>query len=117
MSHSDLENIKDENWRSFITSSISVLLVSETSCPHCKKWKEELARYLDEEGPLDGVRFGNLVLDGEGVAEIKKANEWIDVIEGLPFNAIYVNGEPKTSFYGGGVNKLKNRLKRLKNEP
>ncbi|MBU0755400.1 MAG: hypothetical protein KJ645_09685 [Planctomycetes bacterium] len=109
-----LERVDDTNWESFISSSaMAVLLVTETTCPHCKNWKSELSQYLAGIVKHEDCRFGVVSLDGEGVEAFKKANDaWIRVIDGFPFNVIYVHGEPKTSFYGGGVERMIKRIAR-----
>jgi hypothetical protein len=59
-------------------------------------------------------RFGMITLDGEAVTRFKEANDaWLKIIDGMPFNVIYVDGEPTTSLYGGGVKRLISRLKRV----
>jgi hypothetical protein len=109
-----LEKVTDRNWKEFIDCPMAVLIVTETECPHCKAWKEELSRFLEEGRYKGKVRFGVVILDGEGVDEFKAANDaWLQIIDGYPFNAIYVDGEPQNSFYGAGVKRMVKRLDRL----
>jgi len=109
-----LETITDNNWKEFTASPFAVLLVTEKGCTHCKAWKAELSSFLEADSDWERWRFGVVTLDGDGVAEFKEANNpWLEIVEGLPFNAIYVNGAPTTSFYGQGVKRLVNRLGRI----
>jgi hypothetical protein len=111
---SKLETVNDGNWKDFAASELSVLVVTEDTCSICKEWKAELSEYLENNRENHDCRFGAVVLDGEGVEEFKKANEaWLDQVDGVPFTVLYYNGEPKTSFYGGGIQRLLNRLKRI----
>ena len=70
-------------------------------------------QFLEEDTEWANVRFGKLELDQRGLVEFKKANEWLREIDDLPYNVIYVNGEPVKRYVGGGTERLVNRLKRL----
>ena len=59
------------------------------------------------------MRFGKVLLDKGGLGAFKKANPWVAEVKDLPTNAIYVNGELKKQFAGGGTQRLVNRLERL----
>jgi hypothetical protein len=109
-----LETIIDRNWKEFSAQPLAVLVVAETTCPACKAWSEELESHLASETVWPGVRFGKVYLDDPATEAFRAENkEWLDIIEGLPFNAFFVNGVPQTSFYGSGVQRLQSRLERL----
>ena len=78
-----LEDISDSNWRDFVGSELSVLLLTVAECPHCRKWAEELTEFLEDDSDWDHVRFGKIVLDGDGVGDFKNSNEWLEMIEGV----------------------------------
>jgi len=108
-----LEEISDSNWREFVNSEQSILLLTAAQCPHCKKWVDELKEFLDRDSDWAHIKFGKLVLDGDNVEDFKNSNEWLDLIDGVPFNIFYVAGEPQTSFHGSGIQRLVRRLERL----
>ena len=81
-----IERIDDSNWEEFFSSSLAVLVLSRSSCPHCKKWVETLRAFSSEE--WGEVRFGSIDLEGPGVEQFKDRNEWLDQVEFLPFTII-----------------------------
>ena len=104
------EAVTDTNWEEFTSHPMAVLLVGETDCPACKAWTEELCAGLETDESWKHVRFGN----ADDTAGFRKSNqEWLDMIQGVPFNVIYVDGQPQTSFYGGGIERLWKRLERF----
>jgi hypothetical protein len=114
MSERCLEIVDDGNWKAFTSTPLAVLVVTNEGCAHCRKWKDELNEFLSQGDEHADVLFGVVTLDGENVAEFNQQNkEWLDIVDGVPFNAIYVDGEPRTSFYGDGIGRLKNRLKNI----
>ena len=40
-------------------------------------------------------------------------NDWVSNIDILPFNAIYVDGEVKKQWAGGGIERLQTRLNQI----
>lgn len=109
-----LEEINGENWRSFTESALAVLVIGKTDCANCTTWSEELISFLADDTEFSDVRFGKVLLDQRGLADFKKNNTWLADLDVLPFNVIYVNGEKKKDFAGGGIDRLKNRLNRLR---
>ena len=109
-----LEEITGENWRSFTESPLAVLVIGKTDCPNCATWTEELVSFLADDSEFGDVRFGKVLLDQRGLADFKKNNSWLADLDVLPFNVIYANGEKKKDFAGGGIDRLTNRLSRLK---
>ena len=109
-----VEILSDEDYREFLKTGVRVLLLTQTECPHCRAWTEELSEFLESDQEWKEVRFGKIDLEGSNVEDFKKTTEWLEFIEGVPFNVIYVDGAPTNSFAGSGVKRLVNRLKRLK---
>jgi hypothetical protein len=111
---SRLETVTDANWKDFIAHPLAVLIVAESACPACRAWSEELESHLADKEVRQDVRFGKINIDTPETEAFRAENkEWLDIIEGIPFNAFYVNGKPRASFYGGGVQRLLRRLDRL----
>ena len=115
-SQSRLETVTDDNWQDFVNSEQSVLLVTTKDCPHCKKWSEQLSEYIENTLEWSEVRFGKVVLDSDHVEDFKNSNEWLEMIDGVPFTVFYLGGEPKISFHGSGIKRLVNRLNRLRSD-
>jgi hypothetical protein len=114
--HNLLEEINDSNWVDFVNAETAVLLLTLTDCPHCRQWVDDLNDFLEKDSEWNHVRFGKIVLDGEDVDDFKHSNEWLDLIDGVPFTVFYQQGVPKNSFHGSGVKRLTRRLERLSKE-
>ena len=102
-----MEVLNNLTWKEFLSSPVSVLILSKTDCQLCDKWFSELGTYDIPEN----VRLGKLLLDSPGLARFKIENEWVANIDILPFNAIYVDGIVKKQWSGGGITRLQNRLR------
>ena len=78
---------------------------------------EELTAFLKPDQTWNRVRFGKINLDGADTEAFRNANEeWLGMVEGVPFNILYVDGTPRTSFAGSGVARLENRLRTVVTE-
>tara|TARA_B110001452_G_scaffold20462_1_gene16448 strand:+ start:1053 stop:1376 length:324 start_codon:yes stop_codon:yes gene_type:complete len=104
-----MEILNQLNWEEFLSSPVSLLILSKTDCQLCDKWFSELESY---EIP-SGTRLGKLLLDSPGLGRFKMANDWIANIDILPFNAIYVDGIVKKQWSGGGIERLQTRLNQI----
>jgi hypothetical protein len=108
-----LEAVSDENWREFSAAPVAALVLAESGCPACAAWTRELRAHLERSPGWQGVRFGKIELDLPTAEGFRTANaEWLALVEGVPFNVLYVNGEPRTSFAGAGIERLESRLRR-----
>jgi len=108
-----LEAVDNKNWREFVASPRSVLMLGKSDCAACASWTEELQTFLESDEEWKDVRFGKILLDKPGLIDFKRANPWIAELDVLPFNQIYMGGERSKSFAGGGVERLVNRLRNL----
>ena len=104
-----MEVLNNSTWKEFLSSPVSVLILSKTDCQLCDKWVSELETYEIPEN----ARLGKLLLDSPGLARFKMENEWVANIDILPFNAIYVDGKVKMQWAGGGIDRLQTRLNRF----
>lgn len=109
-----IESLDDSSWKSVFDASLAVVVLTHSSCPHCKNWVQKLDEFLRDSKDWDDVRFGKVVLDGPGVEQFKEVNEWLDHVEFVPFNIIIKDGQPVNSFPGEGVERLVKRLQRAK---
>lgn len=71
-------------------------------------WAEMLANQMD--GIASEVRVGTLLLDAPGLAHFKIAQPWIALVDVLPFNALYINGERVAEWAGGSMERLQKEL-------
>lgn len=112
----ELEILDGESWESFLASDTAILMIGKTDCAACNAWTEELTAFLGTEDAarFEGMRFGKILLDTRGLASFKRAHgEWLKDVTNLPYNLIYRSGEQHKTWYGGGVERLTNRLDRL----
>jgi len=109
-----LEVLSDASWREFCSAPVAVLMLAERGCPACRAWTEELRGHLALDSEWLHVRFGKIELDRAEAEGFRAANaDWLALVEGIPFNVLYVGGQPRASFAGGGVRRLEGRLRRL----
>lgn len=113
---SQLEEVNRENWEEFLGAPMAVLMLGKSDCQACQAWTLELNEFLANDDQFSDVRFGKLLLDQGGMGAFKKASPWLANVNDLPHNAIYVNGEKVKDFIGSGVERLTNRLNRLKSD-
>ena len=104
-----MEVLNQSTWEDFLSSPVSIFILSKTDCQSCEAWFSELEAYEIPEN----VRLGKLLLDSPGLARFKMENEWVANIDILPFNAIYVDGKVKMQWAGGGIDRLQTRLNRF----
>ena len=109
-----LEAIDGTNWETFLAAPSAVLMLGKTDCEHCIEFTAELKAFLDNDQDYADVRFGKVLLDKGGLATFKRANPWLAEVDVLPYTLVYRRGERFAEFAGGGINRLKIRLARLK---
>jgi len=108
-----LEMLDGSTWQAFVASPLAVLMLGKSDCAACAQWTDELCQLLASDDRWRNVRFGKLLLDQPGLVSFKRANPWLAEVDVLPFNVIYVNGEPVKRFPGGGADRLTTRLEQL----
>ena len=99
-----MEVLNHSTWKGFLSSPVSVLILSKTDCQLCDKWFSELENYEIPEN----VRLGKLLLDSPGLARFKIENEWVSNIDILPFNAIYRILDKDKGLVAGNLSGLQN---------
>jgi len=104
-----LEHLGPKDWEDFLSAPIAVLMLGKNNCEACAIWTKELEEF---EAP-EGARVGKILLDTPGLGRFKIAQDWVANVDVLPYNAIFVNGEMKKHWAGGGMNRLQNRLNRF----
>lgn len=106
----DVELLTKDNWQDFLKEPKAVLMLGKTTCEACKEWAADLKEWSDSP---EGIRFGKINLDEPGWGRFKLQEKWVSEVDVLPFNAIYIDGENKKSWAGGGLDRLNNRLNRF----
>jgi len=110
-----LEKLEGTAWRDLVQAPVAVLVLGKSDCEACRAWSEEIEQFLAQGGEeTAGVRFGKIVLDERGLIDFKRANPWIAGLDVLPFTQIWVDGERSKSFAGGGIERLRNRLRSVR---
>jgi len=100
--------------REFVGGGVACLMLGKAGCGACAAWTEDLIGLLGDGRYAGKVRFGKMLLDQRGLTDFKREHgEWLKDVHDLPFNLIWVNGERKKSWPGGGVERLTNRLEGL----
>ncbi|MPV86728.1 hypothetical protein [Ostreibacterium oceani] len=112
-----LENLTAENLSDFLAAPKSILILGKTDCPACQEWGEEIDNALAGDALNDtidqGWRFGKLLINQKGLLDFKKNSPWLADVDTLPYNVIYVDGEIKKKYSGGGLDRLLTRLSRI----
>lgn len=106
----DVELLTKDNWQDFLKEPKAVLMLGKTTCEACKEWTADLKDWSDSP---EGIRYGKINLDEPGWGRFKLQEKWVSEVDVLPFNAIYIDGENKKSWAGGGLDRLSNRLNRF----
>jgi len=112
-----LEAIDGTNWQEFIENPWAVLVLGKTDCDQCAAYTEELHGFLATDAAPAAVRFGKMLLDRGGLVSFKRANPWLADVDVLPYTLIYRGGQKVGEFAGGGIERLRSRLRRLRPEP
>ena len=104
-----MEILGPKDWEEFLSAPIAVLMLGKTDCAACEEWATELQS--NEIPP--GVRIGKILLDKPGFGRFKIAYDWVANVDVLPYNVIFVDGEMKKQWAGGGMDRLQTRLNRF----
>ncbi len=113
MDRERIETLSDDTWPDFRDAPFAVLVLAQTGCPHCDAWSRELEEFLAGDEEFSNVRFGKLLLDRDDIDAFKKENaDWLEIVPGVPFNALFRDGQPVTSMAGAGVERLVTRLRK-----
>ena len=87
----------------------TLLVLGRPSCDDCLAWYGE----LDAWSPDMALEVRTLDLTTELGQAFKQVNAWTEAIDFIPFNVLYVDGEPVVHWTGGGLDRLLDRIKAL----
>lgn len=112
-----LEILEPDTWSDFLGSETAVLMLGKSDCAACNAWTDELTEWLATDPPYADVRFGKILLDARGFADFKRTHgDWLKEIRDLPTTAIFRAGDLRKTFIGSGVDRLVNRLRRVRDD-
>jgi len=141
-----LEHLEGDAWRELVRAPLAVIVLARSTCPVCRAWSEELAAFLETDRRWEGLRIGEIFLyeesdraaadpedeeeDGtpDAIARavstavgprgsFARANrDWLDEVQDLPHNLLYVRGERVKSWPGAGIDRLINRLEGVRRD-
>tara|TARA_B100001250_G_scaffold125320_1_gene106570 strand:- start:1968 stop:2285 length:318 start_codon:yes stop_codon:yes gene_type:complete len=100
--------LNNEDWEDFLLSPSALLILGKNGCDACEKWSDKLQSFE----PPAGMQIGKLLLDTPGLGRFKLSQPWVADVDILPFNVIFIDGEIKKSWAGGGLERLKSNLDR-----
>jgi hypothetical protein len=106
---SDLQKITGDNWEEFLHAKTAILIIERNNCQACLSWSKELES-LTLKAPIN---IGKLNLDDTGLGRFKIEHNWVSDIDVLPFNTIFIEGEMKEYWAGGGLERLLSRLNKF----
>ena len=109
----ELKRLGRDDWAELLDAPLSVLIVGKTTCEHCKSWAAELDEFLASDEEFADVAFGKIDLDTPGLVSFKRAHPWVSELSDLPHTSIWKGGEKQKEFFGGGMDRLANRLRRF----
>jgi len=110
----ELQMLDAETWRDFMSQDKVFLMLGKSDCAACNTWTDELKGQLGEEAAATGFKFGKLLLDQKGLTDFKREHgAWLKDVHDLPWNLLYVGGEQKKAWAGGGFDRLTTRIGNL----
>lgn len=104
-----LPTINDRNLRELVDTPRAILVIGKTDCGHCIDYEREILAQR-EQGELEDVEFGKLLLDAPGSPRFKKDNPWIGSLEALPYTLIFGEGKLVTHFATSRAGYLAERI-------
>lgn len=106
----ELEQLNPATWEAFIEAPAALLVLGKKDCQPCKEWTKALTSQSDDVWNGRRVRAGTLLLDAPGFSQFKMTHPWVALVDVLPFNALYINGERVAEWAGGSIERLLKEL-------
>ena len=106
----ELKRLSPATWEAFLEAPAALLVLGKEDCQPCKEWTETLTSQPND--VLNGrrVRVGTLLLDAPGFGQFKMTHPWVALVDVLPFNALYINGERVAEWAGASIERLLKEL-------
>lgn len=90
-------HLSDENFGEVINAERAVLIFTKSDCGHCAAYQAEI-KALFEQGEMEGVSIGKVVLNQRGISRYKRNNPWLSGLKVLPYTLLYSEGVPVDDF-------------------
>lgn len=93
----ELIRVSDENIEEVVKAERAVLIFTKSDCGHCAAYQAEI-KALFEQGEMEGVSIGKVVLNQRGISRYKRNNPWLSGLKFLPYTLLYSEGLPVDDF-------------------
>ena len=107
----EIERLTPHTWKNFLDAPAALLVLGKEDCEPCMTWIQTLTIDQDQRFTALEVRIGYIALDASGFAQFKIAHPWVSLVDMLPFNALFINGERAAEWAGGSIERLIKELK------
>ena len=87
----------------------TLLILGRPTCDDCQEFYRRLNAW-EPPFPLEVLTLNLRAPEGD---EFRFANPWVAAIDFVPFNVLYVNGEPVDQWAGGDLTRLESSLSDL----
>jgi hypothetical protein len=91
------------------TPQPTLLILGRPTCDDCQAFYAELADWTSSR-PVEVLTLNLRAAEGEA---FRSANAWTSAIDFVPFNVLYVNGEPVDQWTGGDLQRVEHALAAL----
>ena len=106
----EVEQLNPSTWQEFLEAPAALLVLGKVDCQPCKAWIKALTSQPGDVLNGSQVRVGTLLLDAPGFGQFKMTHPWVALVDVLPFNALYRNGERGAEWAGASIERLLNEL-------
>ena len=106
----EVEQLNPSTWEEFLEAPAALLVLGKADCQPCKAWTKTLTSQPDDVLNVRQVRIGTLLLDAPGFGQFKMTHPWVALVDVLPFNALYINGERGAEWAGATIERLLKEL-------
>jgi hypothetical protein len=93
----ELIRVSDENIEEVVNAEGAVLIFTKSDCGHCAAYQAEIEA-LFQQGEMDGISIGKVVLNQRGITWYKRDNLWLSGLNFLPYTLLYSEGQPVDDF-------------------
>ena len=90
-------------------SQPTLLILGRPTCDDCQEFYSRLNGW-EPPVPLEVLTLNLRAPEGEA---FRFANPWVAALDFVPFNVLYVNGEPVDQWTGGDLSRLESSLSNL----
>jgi hypothetical protein len=92
-----ITRVNDQNLEELLRAEQVVLVLSRRDCTPCRTFQEDLDALLDQ-GQLEGIAVGKMVLNEPGSSRFKRAHPWLVGQRVLPYVILYHHGREQRRF-------------------